>query len=260
MDPVTLSTIVKGCLTHIEHLEFIIAQMRRREFGRRSEKVNLGEHQLNLGLDGPKVVEENGVKQSQAPARTTAVRPCRKSRALPEHLRRETQTHLPQQKDCPDCGRRTEEVERIATLYQIEKEIRGRHPEQRRAVRISRARPLLESMRSWLEASLGRLAPKSDTSSAIHYALARLNALSRYVDDSRRGTAAMERRRKAVASRPASRVEKRLSTLDPVPSLLPNIAELIDFGGITIGQNGAGRLRRHRQHGRWLPGHAETTA
>lgn len=40
----------------------------------------------------------------------------------------------------------TEAVERIAALYQIEREIRGRSPGQRREVRNARARPQLESM------------------------------------------------------------------------------------------------------------------
>lgn len=47
----------------------------------------------------------------------------------------------------------------------------------------------------------------------------------------------MERRRKAVAAKPASRVVKPAADpQDPILSLLPNIAELIDFGGITVGQ------------------------
>jgi hypothetical protein len=55
-----------------------------------------------------------------------------------------------------------EAVERIAVLYQIEKEIRGHPPEERRKVRNTRARPLLDSMRTWLQASLRQLAPKSE--------------------------------------------------------------------------------------------------
>jgi transposase len=428
MDPLTLSTIVKGCLTHIEHLEFIIAQMRRREFGRRSEKSNIDGQQLGLALDEPRVGEEGVRQPTEAPARATVVRSCRKSRALPEHLRRETRTHLPEQKNCPDCGgtmkklgedvsemleyipasfvvirhvrpklscsrccsvvqapepsrpidrglpgpgllahvltakfadhlplyrqsqiyaregveldrsvlarwvgdasglmsplvealrryvmstdklhgddtplpvlapglgrtktarfwtyvrdgrpagdpappavwfayspdrkgehpqrhlakfrgilqagayagfnklyeggaiqeapclahiRRkffelmvahqspiaTEAVERIAALYKIEKEIRGRPPEERRSIRNFRARPLLESMRSWMQASLSRLAPKSDTASAIHYALALWDALSRYVDDGRieLDNVIAERALRSVARRP----------------------------------------------------------
>ena len=57
----------------------------------------------------------------------------------------------------------TEAVERIAALYAIEKEIRGRSPDERRQVRNARARPLLESMRTWMESSLSKLSHKSDT-------------------------------------------------------------------------------------------------
>jgi hypothetical protein len=52
----------------------------------------------------------------------------------------------------------TEAVERIALLYAIEKEIRGRSPDERRRVRDARARPLIESMHLWLLTSLGKLA------------------------------------------------------------------------------------------------------
>jgi hypothetical protein len=78
-----------------------------------------------------------------------------------------------------------EAVERIRALYQIEKEIRGRPAEERRMVRNARAKPLLDSMRGWLEASLAQLAPKSETASAIRYALALWDALARYLDDGR---------------------------------------------------------------------------
>ena len=77
----------------------------------------------------------------------------------------------------------TEALERIGALYAIEKEIRGRSPEQRREVRNERARPLLESLKQWLEAALGKLSRKSDTALAVRYALGRWEALVRYVDD-----------------------------------------------------------------------------
>ncbi len=76
-----------------------------------------------------------------------------------------------------------EAVERIGELYGIETEIRGRSPDERRRVRKSRSRPLLESMREWLEASLLKLSKKSDTSAAIRYALGLWDALLRYCDD-----------------------------------------------------------------------------
>jgi transposase len=74
-------------------------------------------------------------------------------------------------------------LERIATLYGVEKEIRGRPPEERRQIRQLRARPLLEEMKTWLERSLTTLSRKSETAVAIRYALARWRALTRYVDD-----------------------------------------------------------------------------
>jgi len=74
---------------------------------------------------------------------------------------------------------------RIAQLYVIETEIRGRPPGERLQVRNTRARPLLESMRQWFQASLANLSKKSETASAIHYALGRWTALMRYCDDGR---------------------------------------------------------------------------
>ena len=78
-----------------------------------------------------------------------------------------------------------EALERIGALYAIEKEIRGRSPEERREVRNERSRPLLESLKQWLEATLGKLSRKSDTALAVRYALGRWEALLRYVDDGR---------------------------------------------------------------------------
>jgi len=94
-----------------------------------------------------------------------------------------------------------EAVERIAALYAIEKEIRGRSPDERGQARNSRARPLLESMRIWMETSLAKLSRKSDTTAAIHYALARWDAFVRYCDDGRIeiDNSAAERALRAVA-------------------------------------------------------------
>jgi hypothetical protein len=63
----------------------------------------------------------------------------------------------------------TEAVERIAPLYAIEKEIRGRSPDTRREIRNARARPLLDAMHSWLEVSLSKLSRKSDTAAATQF-------------------------------------------------------------------------------------------
>jgi transposase len=77
----------------------------------------------------------------------------------------------------------TEAIERVAALYAIEAEIRGSTPEIRKTVRQARAKPLLDSMCTWFEATLAKLSRKSDTGAAIRYALSRWRALTRYVDD-----------------------------------------------------------------------------
>jgi transposase len=77
----------------------------------------------------------------------------------------------------------SEAIERIAALYAIEAEIRGSTSEIRRSIRQARAKPLLDSMRTWMEATLAKLSRKSDTAAAIRYASSRWQALTRYVDD-----------------------------------------------------------------------------
>jgi transposase len=77
----------------------------------------------------------------------------------------------------------TEALRRIAELYLIEADIRGKPPDQRRSVRQARARPLLDELERWLRASLEKLSRKSDTSAAIMYALNLWPALLRYCDN-----------------------------------------------------------------------------
>jgi transposase len=76
-----------------------------------------------------------------------------------------------------------EALERIAALYAIEEEIRGRSAEERREIRNERSRPLLESLKQWFEETLGKLSTKSDTTKAIRYALGRWSELMRFCDD-----------------------------------------------------------------------------
>ena len=72
---------------------------------------------------------------------------------------------------------------RIVALYKVEDQIRGKPPEERRAVRQAESKPLLDSLRQWLETTLSKLSRKSDTTAAIRYALSRWDALTRYVED-----------------------------------------------------------------------------
>ena len=76
-------------------------------------------------------------------------------------------------------------LRRIGDLYDIEREIRGRPPDERRFERKARAGPLLDELRQWLQSTLSTISAKSELATAIRYALTRWQALSRYVDDGR---------------------------------------------------------------------------
>jgi len=57
--------------------------------------------------------------------------------------------------------------------------------EQRREVRNESSKPLLESLKQWLEKTLGKLSRKSDTALAVRHAVGRWEALLQYVADGR---------------------------------------------------------------------------
>ena len=94
-----------------------------------------------------------------------------------------------------------EALERIAQLYGIEKDIRGRSPAERREGRQTRSRPLLASMHAWLKATMAKMSRKSDVARAIHYALERWAALLLFCEDGRveMDNNAAERALRAVA-------------------------------------------------------------
>ena len=60
-----------------------------------------------------------------------------------------------------------EALERIAALYAVEKDIRGRNAEERRAARHQRSRPLTDAIEPWLRAKLGLISQKSKLAEAI---------------------------------------------------------------------------------------------
>jgi transposase len=94
-----------------------------------------------------------------------------------------------------------EAIDRIAQLYAIEEDIRGRSPDERRMVRHTRSRPLLDAMQIWLKATIAKMSRKSDVAMAIHYALERWRALTLFCDDGRveMDNNAAERSLRAVA-------------------------------------------------------------
>ncbi|HEX4892322.1 MAG TPA: IS66 family transposase [Hyphomicrobiaceae bacterium] len=79
----------------------------------------------------------------------------------------------------------SEVLVRIAALYAIEEEIRGRSADERRAVRQARTKPLVDQLEVWLREQLARLSKSSTLAKGIRYGLNHWQGLSRFLDDGR---------------------------------------------------------------------------
>jgi transposase len=78
-----------------------------------------------------------------------------------------------------------EALMRIGKLYDVEKQARGRPPDERRALRQQQSKPLLDDLKAWLALTKLKLSPRSEIAAAIRYALGRWPALVRYANDGR---------------------------------------------------------------------------
>lgn len=78
-----------------------------------------------------------------------------------------------------------EALGRIGALYDIEREITGRPPDERQAVRQARSRPKVEAFRIWAEAQLGRIPGKGDLAKAFRYALNRWPSFTLFLEEGR---------------------------------------------------------------------------
>ncbi len=85
--------------------------------------------------------------------------------------------------------------------------LRHRGADRRQAARPAQAgppgaaRPLLDGLKGWLEATRDRVSGRSDVAAAIRYALSRWTALTRYVED---GTIAIDNNPVERAMRPVA--------------------------------------------------------
>ena len=79
----------------------------------------------------------------------------------------------------------TEALQRIAQLYAIEERIRGLSADERRAARACESRPIVESMKAWLEQKLPLLAKSGRMAEIIRYGLTRWDGFTRFIDDGR---------------------------------------------------------------------------
>jgi len=75
-----------------------------------------------------------------------------------------------------------EAVLRIALLYGIENEARGRPPDERAKIRQEKSKPVFDDLEAWFNAQLARISGKTPLAGAIRYALKRMKRLRPYLE------------------------------------------------------------------------------
>jgi transposase len=76
-----------------------------------------------------------------------------------------------------------EALQRIGRLFDVERTAMGLPPDQRRRIRQSAARPVVDDLATFLDASHAMISGRSELAKAIRYARSRWAALTRYLDD-----------------------------------------------------------------------------
>ena len=88
----------------IQRLSLLLEMLKRKLFGQKSEKLNRQIDQLELALEALHISQGERIPAQQPEAEVKPPRTAPQRRPLPEHLPRDTQTHLPEGNSCPDCG------------------------------------------------------------------------------------------------------------------------------------------------------------
>ena len=70
----------------------------------------------------------------------------------------------------------------IGLLYDIEREVRDLHADQRQAIRQSKAKPIADALHGWMLTQRAKVFSGA-TAKALDYSLKRWDALTRYIDD-----------------------------------------------------------------------------
>jgi transposase len=78
-----------------------------------------------------------------------------------------------------------EAVLRLDALFEIERDINGRAPEERRAVRQDKSKPLFDDMQAWLIRERETLSRSAAVLKPINYMLKRWSNFARFLDDGR---------------------------------------------------------------------------
>jgi len=76
-----------------------------------------------------------------------------------------------------------EAVKRIGILYEIERQIKGKPPDERLRIRGQRSTPHLNELHTWMKDSLAQIPQRSELAKHIRYALNRWQALTRFAED-----------------------------------------------------------------------------
>ncbi|WP_033923958.1 IS66 family transposase [Sphingomonas sp. 35-24ZXX] len=78
-----------------------------------------------------------------------------------------------------------EAVQKLDALFAIERDINGRSPTERHALRQELSAPLMAELHDWLNLQLGRISRNHDLAKAINYMLRRWAAFTRFLADGR---------------------------------------------------------------------------
>jgi transposase len=76
-------------------------------------------------------------------------------------------------------------LQRIAKIFKIEAEIRGKSALRRRRVRQLQTRPVLDDLKAWMNETWAQVSAKSPLALAVGYAMSNWSALVRFVGDGR---------------------------------------------------------------------------
>ena len=90
---------------------------------------------------------------------------------------------LPKDLHGTEASKPAEAVVRLNKLFEIEKELEGLDPEQKKKERIDREKPLLEAFWSWAEIHSAGELPKSKLHTAFQYALNNRQEFFNYLED-----------------------------------------------------------------------------
>ena len=76
-------------------------------------------------------------------------------------------------------------MRRIDELFEIERAINGKPPDERKAVRSAQSKPLVEAFGAYLREQRALVSAKSEIGKAINYCLNRWASFTRFLDDGR---------------------------------------------------------------------------